>query len=78
MAPGENNVDAKYVEKLRKHQQFAFEIRETIRVQYNYSLNRYWLLRWRHDMSDKPYWTIDTRREENKSDIKRNGEDSTI
>lgn len=54
------------------------DLRETTRVQCNDNFNRYWLLRWRHETSGKPNWTTDIRREENKSDIERNGEDSTI
>ena len=76
--PSENNMDARHVEKLQKYQQLAFEIRETTRVQCNKNPNHFWLLRWVHETSDKPNWTTDIRREENKNDIERNGEDSTI
>ena len=40
--------------------------------------NSYWLLRWRHETSDKPDLTTDITLEKNKSDIKRNGGGSTI
>ena len=86
----ENNVDANQAEKLQKYQQLAFEIRERerergrgrgrgrTRIQCNDNPNRYWLLRWRHETSDKLNWMTDIRQEENKSNIERNGEGSAI
>ena len=64
----------------KKYQQLAFEITERggTRVQCNNNTNCYWLLRRRHETSDKPSWMSNITREENKSDIRRNGEESTI
>ena len=40
--------------------------------------NCYWLLRWKHEMNDKPNWMTDIRRKENQSKMEQDGEDSTI
>ena len=76
--PNESNVHAKHEEKLQKYQQLALKIRETTRVQCSDNSNRYWLLTRRHETSGKPNWTTSIKQEENKSDIERNGEGSTI
>ena len=76
--PNESNVHAKHEEKLQKYEQLALEIRETTRAQRSDNSNRYWLLTWRHETSGKPNWTTSIKQEENKSDIERNGEGSTI
>ena len=62
-----SNVNANHAEKLQKYQQIAFEIRER-RTGYNVMIIPIVLAA----------WTTDIRREENKSDIEQNGEDSTF
>ena len=73
------NVDAKPAEKLQKYQQSAFEIRKK-QLGCKVILISVLIvcLRWRDETSNKPNWVRNIRREENKSDIDGNGEDSTV